>query len=304
MTTKSVAFLGLGAIGAPMARQVVKGFPATVVWNRTSRKTSDFVARYGGTMAELPADAVKDADIIVTCFATSEDLYDVLFGGEDAEERSGVASSLKSGSLLVDCTSGNPATSRTIASRLAKEGVRFIDAPVSGGVAGAEAGELTIMCGGEKEDIEAARPVLETFGARIVHCGAVGTGDALKAVNNALLALHVWSTAEGLTLLKRAGVDATVALDVINSSSGRSNASVNLFPERVLDRSFPQTFRLALLDKDARIAADLADQMNIPAETLKLASRLYGEARASLGETADHVEAVKEVETRAGIKIS
>jgi 3-hydroxyisobutyrate dehydrogenase and related beta-hydroxyacid dehydrogenases len=125
----------------------------------------------------------------------------------------------------------------------------------------------------------------------------------VKAVSNALLAVHVWSTAEALAALKRMGVSAAIALDVINASAGRSNASQNLFPERVLTRAFPRTFRLALLDKDIGIATKLAAEAGAPVPLLDLAARLIHEARIELGEEADHVEAVKVVETRAGVKI-
>jgi 3-hydroxyisobutyrate dehydrogenase len=205
--------------------------------------------------------------------------------------------------MVIDCTSGDPATSRRIAERLAEKGIDFIDAPVSGGVSGAEAGTLTTMVGGDAKVLDRARAILATFAAKIVHCGGVGTGDAVKAVNNALLAVHVWSTAEGLATLAKLGVDPAVALDVINSSSGRSNTSISLFPERVLNRSFPRTFRLALLDKDVGIAAGIARDTGTPADILQLTSRLFSEAHRELGEDADHVEAVKVVEKRAGTTI-
>jgi 3-hydroxyisobutyrate dehydrogenase len=138
--------------------------------------------------------------------------------------------------------------------------------------------------------------VLERFGRRIVHCGDVGAGDALKAVNNALLAMHVWGTAEGLVALEKAGVRADVALEVINASSGRSNASMNLFPERVLTRAFPRTFRLALLDKDVGIAAELARETRTTSPLLQLTAELFRMAHDELGEEADHVEAARVVE--------
>ena len=190
-----------------------------------------------------------------------------------------------------------------IAARLAERGVAFVDAPVSGGTSGAERGTLTIMCGGAAPDVERARPVLERLGERVVHCGGVGTGDALKAVNNALLAVHIWSAAEGLATLARAGVSPKVALDVINASSGRSNASMNLFPERVLTRAFPRTFRLALLDKDVMIAADVAREQRVASPVLQLTAELFRAAHHALGEEADHVEAVKVVEQWANTEI-
>jgi 3-hydroxyisobutyrate dehydrogenase len=212
----------------------------------------------------------------------------------------GLLATMPAGAVLVDCTSGDPATSRRMAARLAERGIGFLDAPVSGGVAGAEQGALTVMIGGDDATLARVRPVLECFGKKIVHCGAVGAGDALKAVNNALLAMHIWGTAEGLVALEKAGVKAEVALDVINTSSGRSNASMNLFPERVLSRAFPRTFRLALLDKDVGIAAELARETKITAPLLQLTAELFRLAHTELGDEADHVEAAQVVERLGG----
>ena len=180
----------------------------------------------------------------------------------------------------------------------------FVDAPVSGGVKGAVAGTLTVMCGGDEAAIARARPVLEAFGKKIVRCGDVGAGDAVKAMNQALLAIHIWSAGEALAALAKLGVDASVALDVINGSSGRSNSSENLFPERVLGRAFPRTFKLALLDKDVAIAAGIAQDSAVPAPFIDLAARLFAEAHGILGEEADHVEAVRVIEDRAGVRVS
>ena len=294
----TVAFLGLGAIGRPMAARLAAA-PAIslAVWNRTTERARGFAAETGARHAASPADAARGADVVITCFPVSADV-EALLDGPD-----GLLAGLARGALLVDCTSGDPATSRRIAGRLAEHDVGFLDAPVSGGTIGAEQGTLTVMVGGDPALLERARPALETFGKKIVHCGDVGAGDALKAVNNALLAIHVWSTAEGLVALARAGVRADVALDVINASSGRSNASMNLFPERVLTRAFPRTFRLALLDKDVGIAAGVAREQKVPAPLLQLTADLFRIAHNALGDDADHVEAVKVVEQWAGVEI-
>jgi 3-hydroxyisobutyrate dehydrogenase len=292
-----VAFLGLGAIGAPMARQLARRFDLAV-WNRTASRAVAFAStHHGASQARTPAEAAAGRDVVVTCLPTSNEVEQILDGPN------GLLAGLQRGALVVDCTSGDPEGSRRIAARLAEAGVGFIDAPVSGGVSGAEQGILTVMCGGSKADVEKARPVLEAFGRKIVHCGDVGAGDAIKAVNNAMLAVHIWSAAEGLAALKKSGVDAKIALDVINSSSGRSNTSENLFPERVLTRAFPRTFRLALLDKDLRIAADFARAQKVSSPLLQLTSELFRAARLALGEEADHVEAAKLVEQWAGTEI-
>ena len=293
----NLAFLGLGAIGTPMARHLaIPGF-SLAVWNRTPAKGAAFAAAHPARAASTPADAARGAAFVVTCLPTSREV-EALLDGPD-----GLLAGLASGALLIDCTSGDPATSQRIAARCTERGIGFIDAPVSGGVVGAENGKLTIMVGGDAALLERAMPVLKAMGEKIVHCGAVGAGDALKAVNNALLAVHIWSAAEGLLALSRAGVKPAVALDVINASSGRSNSSMNLFPERVLTRAFPRTFRLALLDKDVMIAAQVARDEKVPSPLIQLTAELFRAAHGALGEEADHVEAVKYLEQMAGGEI-
>lgn len=272
------------------------GLPLTV-WNRTTARARDFAAATTARLASSPADAARAADVVITCLPTSPDVASLLDGDD------GLLNGLRAGSTVVDCTSGDPSTAQRIARRLAERDVDYIDAPVSGGVGGAEKGALTVMVGGDEAVLDRVRPVLETFGQKIVHCGAVGSGSALKAVNNALLAVHIWSAGEGLAVLAKAGVSARVALDVINASSGRSNTSMNLFPERVLTRAFPRTFRLALLDKDIGIAADVAREEKIPAPLLQLTASLFRVAHGALGEEADHVETVKLIEQWAGVEI-
>lgn len=296
---RSVAFLGLGAIGRPMAARLAHTPEVTLtVWNRSSEKAKAFAKEHGARLAATPADAARGAEVVITCFPVSADVASVLDGPD------GLLAGLAKGSTLVDCTSGDPATSRRMAARLEERGIGFLDAPVSGGVIGAEQGTLTVMVGGDESLLERVRPVLELFGKKIVHCGPVGSGDALKAVNNALLAVHIWSAAEGLAALAKAGVRPKVALDVINASSGRSNASMNLFPERVLTRAFPRTFRLALLDKDVGIAAEVAREQKVPAPMLQLTAEMFRLAHQALGEVADHVEAVKVVEQWAAAEIA
>jgi 3-hydroxyisobutyrate dehydrogenase len=296
MTT--VAFLGLGAIGRPMAARLAAAPDIELAaWNRTAERARSFAAEHRARQAATPADAARGASVVITCLPISADVERLLDGPD------GLLAGLSKGAALVDCTSGDPATSRRIAARLADHGVGFLDAPVSGGTIGAEQGTLTVMVGGDAALLDRVRPVLDAFGKKIVHCGDVGAGDALKAVNNALLAVHVWSTGEGLAALEKLGVKADVALDVINASSGRSNASMNLFPERVLTRAFPRTFRLALLDKDIGIAAGVAREQKVPAPLLQLTADLFRIAHNALGEEADHVEAVKLVEQWAGVRI-
>ena len=292
-----IAFIGLGDIGEPMATHLARDPFDLVVWNRTSSKAEDFARNHKARIAATPADAVRDAAVVITCLPSSVEVEAVLHGDN------GILDAMRKGSVLIDCTSGDPPTSRSIAAELGGRGVEFIDAPVSGGTTAAKAGTLTVMWGGEATVFERVRPVIEAFGKKIVHAGPVGSGDALKAVNNALLAVHIISTAEGLAILAKAGVDPKVALEVINASSGRSNSSENLIPQRVLTRAFPRTFRLALLEKDIAIAAVMADDLHAKAPVISLTAERFHEAREKLGENADHVEAVKMVEEENGVEL-
>ena len=291
-----IAFLGLGAIGTPMASHLSPAFEL-VAWNRNRTKAEAFARERRAVVAKTPAEAARGTPVVITCLPTSREVESLLDGAD------GLLAGMAEGATLVDCTSGDPATSRRISARLAERRIGFLDAPVSGGVVGAEKGALTIMCGGDQPTLDRVRPVLEAFGKKIVLAGPVGAGDALKAVNNALLAVHIWSAAEGLAALAKIGVNPSVALDVINASSGRSNASENLIPQRVLTRAFPRTFRLALLEKDVAIAADFLREQRVASPVLQQIAELFRLARVELGEEADHVVVVKWVEQLTGVTI-
>jgi 3-hydroxyisobutyrate dehydrogenase len=240
---------------------------------------------------------VEGADVAVTCLPTSREV-EALLDGPD-----GLLAGLAPGALFLDCTSGDPAASRRIAARLAERGVAFADAPVSGGTNGAEAGTLTIMVGADEAVFARARPVLALMGSRIERVGPVGAGHALKAINNALLAVNILAVGEALAALVKAGVPARTALEVINDSSGRSFVSETLVPERVLTGAWPRTFRLALLAKDVGIARALLEQTGVDAPLLQLAGEVFDRARAALGESADYLDAIRRIEAQAGVEI-
>jgi 3-hydroxyisobutyrate dehydrogenase len=290
-----VAFLGLGAIGTPMAAHLARRGPLTV-WNRTAARAAEFAERHGVTAVATPREAAA-AEVVVTCLGTSADVIGLLEGPD------GLLAGLRPGALFLDCTSGDPATSRRIAERLAARGVAFADAPVSGGTNGAEAGTLTVMVGADAATFARARPVLEAFGRHIEHVGPIGAGDALKAVNQAFLALNILAAGEGLAALVKAGVAPRTALEVLNASSGRSFVSEVLVPERVLTGAWPRTFRLALLDKDVGIATDLLTQTGVPGPVFELVHALLAAARAELGESADYLDPIRLTERRAGVAI-
>lgn len=278
------------------ARLAARG--PVVVWNRTRERADAFVARHGGRVAETPRDLAAACSIVLTCLPNSGEVEEVLSGPEGLEE------GWTPGGLLLECTSGEPHRSRAIADRLARREVSFADAPVSGGTNGAEAGTLVVMIGGTEEVVSRATPVLQAFAGRIVHTGPVGTGHAVKAVNNALLGTHIITLAEGLTGLVKAGVAADRAVEAINLSSGRSFVSEVLVPDRVLTGAWPRTFRLALLAKDTGIACRVLQAAGVDAPVLEAVRGALGAALEALGDAgADYLEAIRVAEERAGVAI-
>lgn len=288
----TVSFLGLGAMGYPMAGHLARRFD-TLVWNRTPEKAVSHAAEFGSKVAPSVA-AAAEVDILFTCLPTS---------AEVAALAPDVISGAREGLVWVDCTSGDPRTTRDLAERLAARGIEFVDAPVSGGTLGAQSGTLSVMFGGEEATLEDVRPALEAFARTIVRVGAVGSGHAVKAINNALLAVNLWATGEGLAALAAQGVDVGAALRVINVSSGRSNASENLIAQRVLTRAFPATFKLGLLAKDAALALDVVRGAGASAPVLALTESLVRAASREIGADEDHTAALKLIERWAGTEI-
>jgi len=293
MTVKSVGFIGLGDIGRPMAVHIASAFDA-VVWNRTGSVAQDFAGKNGVRVAGSPADLVASVDVVVTCLPTSVEVLEITRAAGDA---------WRSGQLLIDTTSGDPVGSQAVASYLGKRGVGFVDAPVSGGTNGAEAGTLTVMLGGDERWIPTTREVVSCFSKVVEHVGPVGAAHALKAVNQALLAINLLVAGEGLAALVKQGVSPDVALKVINASSGRSNVTENLIPQRVVTGSWPRTFRLALLDKDVGVALEVLAENGVADTAVGIAKDALAKARIALGEEADHVELIKEIERAAGVEI-
>ncbi|THF88209.1 NAD(P)-dependent oxidoreductase [Deinococcus sp. KSM4-11] len=291
----TVAFLGLGAMGFPMAGHLAarsrETGGRTLVWNRTPGRAEAHAAEFGSVAVTLQEAA--GADLIVSCLPTSAEVDEVL----DA-----VLGQLTPGSVWVDCTSGHPDAAPRQRDQLRTAGVRFVDAPVSGGTAAAKSGTLTVMVGGPQVEVEAVRPHL-AFAGKLVRVGDTGAGFAVKAVNNALLAVNLWAAGEGLAILGLHGVQLGAALEVINASSGRSNTTENLIPQRVLTREFPATFGLGLLAKDAGIALDMAETARGSAPVIAQVTALYRAAARVIGAQEDHTAALKLIEQMNGVEL-
>ena len=288
---QSVAFIGLGAMGYRMAAHLPKHFDTVYVWNRNFEKAKQHAVEYGTQAVEL--EQAVQADIIFSCLPTSQDVENLIANLK-----------LKSGSIWVDCTSGVPASAKSLSVQLKEHGVDFLDAPVSGQTIGAENGTLTVMIGGDIAAFERAQPAIQAFGKLIKHVGNSGAGFAVKAVNNMLLAVNLWSVAEGFSTLKAHGVDLNEALDCINASSGKSGVTEAVLPQRILNRSFPLTFALPLLAKDTGIAVDLAREAKLPSPLLSLTQNLIQTANLTSEENADFSAAVKLYESWSKLTIN
>lgn len=287
-----LAYLGLGAMGRPMAAHLAAAYP-TAVWNRTTSVAEAHAAASGASVVPRLED-LPPVDVVCSCLPTDREVATVV---------ETVAPRLRRGTVWLDHTSGAPDGARALAARLGELGVHYLDAPVSGGTAGAEAGTLTVMVGGDAAVLAEVEGVLDAVAARVLHVGPVGAGMAVKAVNNALLATSLWAAGEGLVALVAQGVDPRDALEVIATSSGRSFAVESLIPERVLDRSFPHTFALDLLAKDVHLASGVLASSGVDGEVLALVDRLTAAAAVALP-GADHVELLRVIERASGVEIA
>ncbi len=248
-----VGFAGMGTMGAAMAANLARAGAPLSVWNRTPGRAASVLA-LGATEAGTPAALAADADVVVLCLSDTPDVEAVLLGP------AGIADGVRSGSLVIDCSTISPKASVGFAERLAALGVGFVDAPVSGGSEGAQKGTLTIMCGGSESDVERARPVLAAIGTTITRMGPVGAGQATKAVNQVILAGTYLGVAEGIVLAIKAGLDPETVVEALAGGAAGSWVLQNRSGRMIAD-DYPLGFRIALHRKDLAIALQLAREV-------------------------------------------
>jgi 3-hydroxyisobutyrate dehydrogenase len=266
LTVERIAFVGLGTMGAAMAANLRRaGFEVTV-WNRTPGRAADLVA-LGASEAPTPAAAARTSAIVVTCVSDTPDVEAVLFGPD------GVADGLARGGLVVDCSTISPSATAGFAARLAERGIGFVDAPVSGGSEGAKQATLTIFVGGEPGDVERARPVLAAMGRTITHFGPAGSGQAVKAVNQVVLAGTYLGVAEGMVLAMKAGLDPQLVADALGGGAARSWVLENR-SGRMIANDYPLGFRTSLHLKDLAIGLALAREVGASLPVAALAAQL------------------------------
>jgi 3-hydroxyisobutyrate dehydrogenase len=263
---RRIGFLGLGTMGAAMAANLARaGFEVTA-WNRSSGRAPE-LDDLGVGRSGTPAEVARDVDALVICVSDTPDVQAVLFGPD------GVADGAREGLLVIDCSTIAPSDTRDFAARLRERGVALVDAPVSGGSEGAQKGTLTIFCGGEAADVERARPILEAMGKTITHVGPSGAGQAVKAVNQVILAGTYLGVAEGIVLASKAGLDVSQVVEALGGGAAQSWVLANR-SGRMIDNDYPLGFKLALHRKDLGIALDLAAQLGAALPVSALAAQL------------------------------
>jgi 3-hydroxyisobutyrate dehydrogenase len=286
MSTLTIGFVGLGNMGWPMAANLhAAGFPLVVRDIDTARQDA-FASEFSGTghptvtAAQTP-DPFEAASIVVTMLPNGAVVQDALL-------RWGIADALPEGALVIEMSSSDPADTRLLGAQLAWHDVAAIDAPVSGGVPRAVTGELSLMVGGTDLDVARAQPVLRVLGdpARQFRTGGLGSGHAMKALNNVIAAATTCVTAEALVVGTRFGLDPATMLDVINSSTGSSFVS-GIFASDVITGRYGTGFALGLLAKDVRIAASVAAAAGADTPAISLAAERWAQALAELGPAAD-----------------
>ena len=274
------AFVGLGVMGYPMAGFLAKAGHATTVYNRTSSKAEKWVAEYGGSSASTPRKAATGADIVFCCVGNDDDVRDVILG-ED-----GVLNGVDKGAIIVDHTTASATIAREIHAAASQKGVGFLDAPVSGGQAGAENGQLTVMVGGDVEVFDRAAPVIDCFAKAITRIGPVGSGQLAKMVNQICIAGIVQGLSEGLHFAQCAGLDPAVVIESISKGAAQSWQMENRWQTMVNDE-FEFGFAVDWMRKDLGIALDEAKQNGAQLEMTKLVDRYYAEVQEMGGNRWD-----------------
>src|SRR6201996_2670004 len=297
--SQTVGFIGLGNMGWPMASCLVKaGF--TVHANDSRKEVADnFVQQVGGYAPDSLRQLAETSDTIVTMLPTSAIVEHVLTAGDD-----NIFSGMKPGTVVIDMTSGVPSVTQKLAEKVAALGGILIDAPVSGGIPRAKTGQLAIMVGGDDAAIEKARPVLAAMGTSILKTGAVGSGQAMKALNNLVSAGGFLIGIEALLIGQRFGLDPNVMTDVLNAATGMNNSTQKKFKQYVLSRTFDAGFTMGLLNKDLSIALQVARETATAAPLSALVNEMIVSAQSKFGAAADHTEMAKLCELLAGSELA
>jgi len=286
-----VGFIGLGNMGRPMAVCLLKaGFTLTVL-DVTPEAQQAFVDFHGAHSASSLSELGSSSDAVITMLPNGHEVSRVVLGVE-GDNRDCLLGSMQKGSILVDMSSSSPTGTQALGKTLADHGIYMLDAPVSGGVSRAEQGTLVIMTGGDTIVVERCRPLFEAMSNRIFETGALGSGHAMKALNNLVSAAGLIAATEALLIGRRFGLDPTAMIDVLNASTGRNNSTENKFKQYIISRAFNSGFSLDLMVKDLTTAVELARETGTPIPFSAACREIWATAQSTLDKEADHTAVV------------
>ena len=290
----NITFIGLGVMGYPMAGHLAKrdGFQVTV-YNRTTSKARQWIDEYPGAMNDSIADAVKDADIIVTCVGADPDLRSLFTGPE------GIISNAPDGVLILDHTTASATVTRELAEQASSHNQHWVDAPVSGGQQGAENGQLTIMCGGDRSDFERAQPVLDCYGKVSHYMGAVGSGQLTKMVNQITVAGLLEGLAEGIHFAEQAGLDTEAVIGAIGGGAAQSWQMDNR-ADTMIAGEYNHGFAVDWMRKDLAICLSEARERGATLPAAALIDQFYGDVQALGGGRWDTSSLLERLRKRSG----
>jgi 3-hydroxyisobutyrate dehydrogenase-like beta-hydroxyacid dehydrogenase len=293
-----VGFIGLGAMGLPMARRVIGGGHEMFTTFHRRREPADELASLGATVLGSPAEVTRASDVVITIVPADRELKETIFGEH------GVLQGLSRGQVLIEMTTATAMSMQEVEQAVAGAGGDVLDAPVSGGTPAAAQGTLTIMAGGDSRVLERCRPVLETMGKQIVHVGAVGQGKVVKMVNQMMAAAHLLMIGEAFALGVRCGADPHTLYEVIKTSSGYSKMMDLRLPGFLLEGTFQPGFRLDLMKKDVNLAIDSGQALSVPLLLTSIAGQVFSAASAAGRGDQDFSAAAQYVGDLAGVRFS
>ena len=298
----TVGVVGIGRMGWPMAARLRQAGFAVAVFDTDGAAVQRFAEEHDASATRTLEELARGSDAVVTMLPDGAAVRSVVAADDDTGD--GLAKGLRDGQVLVDMSSSEPSGTVALADRLAERGVALIDAPVSGGVARAERGELSILVGGDPSAAERVRPALDALGSQVFLVGPVGAGHAMKALNNLLSATGLLAAAEVLLVGRRFGLDPAVMLDVLNASTGRNNSTENKLGQFVLSGTFASGFSLGLMNKDLQTALRLARERDVACPLGGVVAELWSSAEGLLSGGADHTAVVQWLESLNGTTLA
>ncbi len=292
---EKIGFIGLGIMGRGMAKNLMRAGFDLMVWNRTASRMDEFAAA-GAKTAATPEDLASNCDIIIVCVSDTPDVEEVILGDN------GIVHGARAGALVIDMSTISPKKTEDIARRLSEKGIHMLDAPISGGSEGAVKGTLSIMVGGQKEQVARAYPFFQAMGKNITHVGDHGAGQTVKLVNQILVVINMLAVSESLIFAQAGGLDLQKTLEAVTQGAAGSWMLSNRGPQ-VINRDWRPGFTIDLQQKDLRLVLEAADQMGVPVMATSLVFNLYRTLQSQgLGSDGNHA-LVKAIEHLAGFEV-